>query len=578
MIMLGDKCKKAEHWLAAFEVGELDTAESVRLHEHLESCPACREKSLGTSALVSLLRQAPAELPPERMQAIWNQMQKGSRTTRPQGRPEKRILRPLAVGAISVAMAVVVGLLVWKLSVRPDQPAPAVEGTTEAPEVAVEQPPATPSVRWRLVASNGVKLGSGTVSAGASIAQHQPVHVGEGGRALLVTSQEVVLADARTEFVLEDTRRIRLLHGTLSVLTLDDPTGDSRELAIVHEAWRIRPVGTAYSVRAVRSRGARVLVAAGEVMCERDELRLVVAAGTLRVLGGEARRLTERERGELERVLARVRRLAHSSEHPAAGKIRIEGQEGGDIRVDGLSLGTGRVTVWAEPGEHRLVLAGAGKRRIAEKTVRLKARGSQEVRLEGNVPAGPKRSGRLRPTRRRGWRPRPATGSELAADLQKIRELLAEGETVVARDRARRLLGRTLRPADKAELRTLIAESLVKEGEYKRAVARYLDVFRLHANTDYGAHALYMAASLELHQLKGLVDARRHLQRYLDTYSTGRQRQDAYYSLHTTLLRMGDDGQARQVARNYLEEFPDGEYTDFMQPPKKTPHPDDNSP
>jgi len=115
--------------------------------------------------------------------------------------------------------------------------------------------------------------------------------------------------------------------------------------------------------------------------------------------------------------------------------------------------------------------------------------------------------------------PRP---SRLSAHdgLARARSALAQGRVAEARAAASGVLHLDLRPEEKAEARSLLAECEVFSGNIEEGIRLYLAVAEDFAARPAGENALFAAARLSLNQ--GTRErARELLERYLDRYPKG---------------------------------------------------------
>jgi hypothetical protein len=104
--------------------------------------------------------------------------------------------------------------------------------------------------------------------------------------------------------------------------------------------------------------------------------------------------------------------------------------------------------------------------------------------------------------------------------LARARSALAQGHVAEARAAASGVLHLDVRPEEKAEARSLLAECEVFSGNIEEGIRLYLAVAEDFAARPAGENALYAAARLSLNQGKR-ERARQLLERYLDRYPKG---------------------------------------------------------
>jgi hypothetical protein len=235
----------------------------------------------------------------------------------------------------------------------------------------------------------------------------------------------------------------------------------------------------------------------------------------------------EREIDSFERSLdeGEVLELAHA---------RLEAMERSRIAFDAdtttVALVEGSILFDVDPSagapfavayaEHRIEVIGTrfvvgnGEVRVMEGTVRVRdARGRVRATL------GEGRTLDLAPAE-------PETSEELA----RARALLSRRDVAGARAILRALERRPLRPAERAEAGSLVAEAHALSSENGRAIEAYLSVVEAHPDLPAGENALFAAARLAARTRDTRATAL--FERYLARYPNGRFADEARSRLH----------------------------------------------
>ncbi|MGH9870437.1 MAG: zf-HC2 domain-containing protein [Candidatus Polarisedimenticolia bacterium] len=126
------RCEELQDLLPLHATGDITVEDGLRVEEHLDSCPACRE----TLALYArMVRTARLELAPEA---------RGGTEPRPAWSP----LRRRAAAAALLAASLATGLALGRLTARPEplqlqtRPGPTLEGTRSAIPLSIFSPSA----------------------------------------------------------------------------------------------------------------------------------------------------------------------------------------------------------------------------------------------------------------------------------------------------------------------------------------------------------------------------------------------------------------------------------------------------
>ncbi|HLK93523.1 MAG TPA: FecR domain-containing protein [Polyangia bacterium] len=245
--MIGGRCRDVEAQLVDAIDGRLDPAASVRLHAHIESCAACRERAAlwrGLTPALRALEPAPPQPMSTRRMQIEIERQLAGLTVAPPPRRWRWVW-----GSTALALAGAAAALVLVLHFQRSSRAPAAGLATVA--------------RW-----------SGAVTLGAE-ALRPAMAVPAGGTLALAGAAEAELAMARGT-VVQVTGPARVaLGGTAAAVTirLDDGAlvaavahrQANETFAVVTPDLRVEVRGTRFSV--VKSAaGSRVQVEEGRVL------------------------------------------------------------------------------------------------------------------------------------------------------------------------------------------------------------------------------------------------------------------------------------------------------------------------
>lgn len=581
--MTSRQCKQADLAMAALSAGRLDDAERIRLQEHLESCRACSARAQGIAPLVDLLRTSATEAKPERLERVWQRVLADTASRPAPQRPSRGLWLTWAPPVGAAAAIVGTLALVWVLSER-SAPQP-----DSAPAGAQEQ------LSWQSIAVSGTRVNGRMLSAGTRVAMGDQVSVGAGGRALFASGSSVLIVDPNTKLAIARSgpqTTLRLRHGRV-ILGSRDADSRSPKPVIQIDDITVRPIGTTFAVaRPDRpSSPPDVIVIEGRVEVSDPQHRVVVEKDSGLTWGERPRALQRRKRRRVAQTLRRAKRLAKAAARPSR-RVQVRGPADKPIVIDGFVLGTGSGSWVAQAGSHELALAhgqqlrrrhaleiaasGGASDDQTDLQVDLRSAGLLEPLAEPGVPPSEppstttvrKMTRKDRHTQARHKPPRSvpsaARPAVTSADVQRVQRLLGDGQPAEARSAARRLLGQTPEPGLTRRLLTLVAESQVRQSRYRQARDAYLHVVRRFPQTTAGAHALYMTGSIELDQLRDARSAQRRFARYLQNFTSGPQRQGAYYLQWRAARRLGDGPRAQKIALQYLAEFPHGQYASAL--------------
>ena len=263
--MSSTRCAEAEAVFLDDLDGRLDPAASLRLHAHLESCAACRERAALWGWLTPELRRAePAPLnalAARRMQVeVERRLAAPDLTPREPRRPGLWI--PALVTAMAAAAAIAVGL---HGAGRPAAVAPAAPATYAT----------VARVRGRLATT------AGPLDAQAPVPAGQPLALADGAEAELALPRGTTLTVAGPAHLQLDgtaaATAVRLQDGRLTAAVAHRLPGET--FAVVTGDLRVVVKGTRFSVTA-GAPGSRVAVEEGAVVVEfADGRTRSVAAG-----------------------------------------------------------------------------------------------------------------------------------------------------------------------------------------------------------------------------------------------------------------------------------------------------------
>ena len=175
------KCRAVEHSLVELHDGRLDAATELRLHAHLETCAACRERAATWRALLPAMRPlAPPPPSPMRLRRmeveIERQLANAAGVERPQ--PSRWFL---VGGAVAAAASLVLGAT-WLLR-HPHVASPSLEA---APFAAVTSRIGAVSASARFAAGGRVTIAAGdelglALESGATLKLIGPASLVLGG-------------------------------------------------------------------------------------------------------------------------------------------------------------------------------------------------------------------------------------------------------------------------------------------------------------------------------------------------------------------------------------------------------------
>lgn len=546
-------CHKAEVWLAELAAGRLDGADRERLRDHLSSCPECRRRVRGISRLVDLLREEQHDVPAAGMERLWKAVEPeagragGWLST---GRHWRRRWVVPATAAAFLAGAAAAALLVL-VPQRRDLPAGDVAPVGRAPAST------TQARQWRVLAASGLATDGRIRHAGDGLSGGS-LSVTAAGRAVLYSSREIVVIEGRTVATLEQRAErpvLVLTRGSATVATRRLVGGGSvrPELEVWAGAWRVQPVGTAFTVHAETQ--PRVAVALGRVQVTDHAQRVELGSGAMLRRGDSVGELPDEARDAIARLTRVALRLARQAERRRTATLKVSSTAEQPIHVDGLGVGSGETTILLSAGEHELGLGTPDGLRLAQARQRVwispETERSPSIQLDEPPRIAPEPSAQPRAD---------ASAAASRNTLRSIERLIASGETARAREQLRRLIRDPRQQGTRAALRTMVAESYVREERYSQAVATYHLVERNHPHDVLGAHALFMVASLQLDQLSQPRRGLQAISRYLKRYPRGQQRQEAQLFRCRALERLGELERARDAAREYLRDHPKGLY------------------
>lgn len=517
-------CKKADLWAAALEAGELGEPSRLRLMEHLDDCPDCRQRAAGLSTLAELLREEPVSLQNHRANAIWRNVQAAAADAPPRAvRTAPRRGRRVAFLAVACAATLALGAVLLLAGDTPNNeavapvargdqppaavahdqvpvPAPSPLQARPAPEESTPELAANPDAprRWEISWVNGKASAKGrALGRGTTLTAGDKLQVAKEGRALLVGPSEVMVVGEGTSLGLEGSGagddRVRLERGQVTVLTRHGAKSENSPRHPVEVAVAglvVRPLGTVFSVSYSGDGAPQISLAEG---------RLIVSSADRSV----------------------------TLEAPAS-------------------------FTW---GEEPLRLSGDRARRLL---ARLTSAG-QRARPEPPV-AQP------RPAKIQAAPAPPAEQDSLSGELRALEQLLREGKAAQVRARVEELLEdeAARQHRDAPALFSLVAESYMRQGNYPRARDAYIRTWQASRRSLHGMDALYNSGSIALDQLGQPGKARGHLERYLNDYRRGRQRQGAYYLLHRCLKQLDRADEAASLAAKYSAEYPKGQYLELL--------------
>jgi TolA-binding protein len=123
-------------------------------------------------------------------------------------------------------------------------------------------------------------------------------------------------------------------------------------------------------------------------------------------------------------------------------------------------------------------------------------------------------------------------GPNIETEIARARSELAAGNVKNARARLSRASRQRLDARQDAELKSLLAECSLLEGDARAAARAYGEVAERHAGSLAGETALFTKARAEM-RAKRNAEARASLRRYLERYPNGRFRAEAQRHLRT---------------------------------------------
>jgi ferric-dicitrate binding protein FerR (iron transport regulator) len=129
-------------------------------------------------------------------------------------------------------------------------------------------------------------------------------------------------------------------------------------------------------------------------------------------------------------------------------------------------------------------------------------------------------------------KPAPPTRPNLDSEIARARSELASGKVQSARAKLVRLSRERLDAKQDAEVKSLLAECALHEGDPTAAARGYGEVAERHAGSLAGETALFTKARAELRANRPDA-ARASLRRYLERYPNGRFRAEALRHLRT---------------------------------------------
>ena len=251
--MTSTRCAEAEAVFLDDRDGRLDPAASLRLHAHLESCAACRERAALWGWLTPELRAAqPPPLSPlaaRRMQVeIERRLAGPERAPREHRRPALWV--PALLAALGAAAAITIAL---RGAGRP----------------AVVAPPAPATYATVARVRGSLTSAAGPLDARAAVPAGVPLALADGGQAELSLARGTtltVVGPAHLELDGTGTAAaIRLQDGQLAAAVAHRLAGET--FTVVTRDLRVVVKGTRFSVTAGAS-GSRVTVDEGAVVVE----------------------------------------------------------------------------------------------------------------------------------------------------------------------------------------------------------------------------------------------------------------------------------------------------------------------
>jgi ferric-dicitrate binding protein FerR (iron transport regulator) len=374
----------APHRWADLARGELGGADERRMLAHAAACDRCARARDRVAGAVGAFEELGAAQAPElgwdtiRARVYWatSSDRREQARTAERAAIRRRRWRVVAVpAAAAVAAAAVAGVLIARSGDRPVRPAPRVAHAAAPPVAPVVHPPAALLTGVVTLAAGEVTV-DGVAAPGAVLAHPlmvgSKVETGDGRLAVQFGDGSVFSVGPRSTLALRrfDGGTVELaIDGEVAIEVARRAPG--QRFAVVAGGRTVEVRGTAF--RVVRRDGALAVACGhGLVAVEDDSGDLLVPAGQGVTVGDDdvlaGRTARPLEPAALARLMTQVRPRLPVWTEPAAlyrtsAPIAIAAPRGHAVRVDGVVVGTGALTLRVMSGRH-LVEAEAARGRF----------------------------------------------------------------------------------------------------------------------------------------------------------------------------------------------------------------------